>query len=63
MRESVSFFSDKPPKLGERADGGVEGTICVLGDGDGFPDDGLQFLVGNSAGIGPGQRTIITVYA
>ena len=63
MRESVHFFSDKPPKLGERANGGVEGAIGVAGDGEGLPDDGLQFLVGNSAGIGQGKRTIITVYA
>ena len=42
---------------------GIESAICVAGDGEGLPDDGLQFLVGNSPGIGPGQRTIITVYA
>ena len=59
----MDFFFDESPEVSEGANGGVESAIGVAGDGDGLPDDGLQFLVGSSAAIGQGKRTIITVYA
>ncbi len=54
---------DEPPKLGERANGGVKGAIGVAGDGEGLPDDGLYLGAGWAAGIGAGEVGVVAMDA